>query len=159
MKNNFLNKSFILYFLISLILLVFGNILKMFSYNSFFENCSNPVFSIVHTINTGSAFGFFENSSFPLAIFGILVLILISVYIYKNRFINKLELFSICLFAAGTLGNLIERLRFGHVIDYINLSFINFPVFNSFDILITLGVFLYLIFALFDSGKENENSN
>ena len=159
MKNNFLNKAFIFYFLVSLILLDFGNGLKKISYNSFFNDFHNPIFSISHTANTGSAFGLFANSSLSLAIFGIFVLIFITVYVYKNNITSKLELLSVTLFTAGTLGNLIERLRFGYVTDYINLNFINFPVFNSFDIMISLGVFLYLIFVLFDMGKENGKSN
>ena len=66
---------------------------------------------------------------------------------------------SITLFSSGALGNLIERIQFGYVIDYINLNFINFPVFNMFDIMICLGVFLYFIFVVFDFGKEYGNSN
>ena len=158
MKNNILSKAFIFYFLMGLILLDFGNQIRKISYNSFFNDYSNPIFSIVHTTNTGSAFGLFENNSFPLAVFGFLVLIILTYYIYKNiTFNDKLELISWTLFAAGALGNLIERLRFGYVADYIKLNFVDFPIFNCFDIMICLGVFLYLIFVLLDLRKNDGN--
>ncbi len=160
MKNNSAKKALIFYFLMNLILLDFGNQLRKLSFNSYFDNYSNPVFSITHTTNTGSAFGLFANNPLPLAIFGVFALIFLTYYIYKNvTFNDKLELLSITLFSAGALGNVIERIRFGYVFDYINLSFVDFPVFNSFDIMICLGVFIYFIFALIDLRKDYGNSD
>ena len=158
MKNNSSKKALIFYFFMSLILLDFGNQLRKLSYNSFFENYSNPVFSVTHTENTGSAFGLFSGNSMILAIFGIFAVIFLTYYIYKNiTYENKIELLSITLFVSGALGNLIERIKFGYVVDYINLNFINFPIFNSFDVMICMGVFLYFIFILFDLRKDNGN--
>ena len=160
MKNSLTSRAMIFYFLMILILLDFGNSLSKLSYNPYLSDFSNPVFSIIHTTNTGSAFGLFKNNSFALAIFGIFALIFLTYYVYKNiTFNDKLELLAITVFSAGALGNLIERVRFGHVIDYINLNFINFPVFNAFDIMICLGVFLYFIFVLQDLRKENGNKS
>ena len=160
MKNSLTSRAMIFYFLMILILLDFGNSLRKLSYNPYLGDFSNPVFSIIHTTNTGSAFGLFRNNSFGLAIFGIFALIFLAYYVYKNiTFNDKLELLAITVFSAGALGNLIERVRFGHVIDYINLNFINFPVFNAFDIMICLGVFLYFIFVLQDLRKENGNKS
>ena len=160
MKNNSAKKALIFYFLMNLILLDFGNQIRKLSFNSFFDNYSNPVFSITHTTNTGSAFGLFPDNSLPLAVFGVLALAFLVYYIYKNvTFEDKLELIAITLFSAGALGNVVERIKFGYVFDYINLNFINFPVFNSFDIMICLGVFLYLIFTLVDLRKDYGNSD
>ena len=160
MKSSSSQKAFIFYFLMSIILLDFGNQIRKLSFNPFFDNFSNPVFSIIHTTNTGSAFGLFSNNPLPLAIFGIIALSFLTFYVYKNvTFNNKLELLSVTIFAAGALGNLIERVKFGYVIDYIKLNFISFPVFNGFDIMICLGVFLYFLFVLFDLRKEHETSN
>ncbi len=160
MKNSLTSRAMIFYFLMILILLDFGNSLRKLSYNPYLSDFSNPIFSIVHTTNTGSAFGLFRNNSFPLAIFGIFALIFLTYYVYKNiTFNDKLELLAITVFSAGALGNLIERVRFNHVIDYINLNFVNFPVFNAFDIMICLGVFLYFIFVLQDLRKEYGNKS
>ena len=143
-----------------LIISDFGNSLRKLSYNSFFDNYTNAIFSIKHTLNTGSAFGLFTDNSTSLAVFGFFVLAFITFYVYKySQFENKLELISLTFFASGALGNLIERLRFGYVIDYVKLNFINFPVFNFFDTMITLGVILYFIYVLFSTVNKNGNSD
>ena len=160
MENKQTQKAFIFYFLMNLILLDFGNQIRKLSFNSYFDNYSNPIFSITHTTNTGSAFGLFSDNSIPLALFGILVISFLIYYIYKNvTFNDKLELTAITLFSSGALGNLIERIKFGYVIDYINLNFIDFPIFNAFDIMICFGVFLYFIFVIIDLKAENGNSD
>jgi len=154
------NKAFIFYFLMSLILLDFGNQLKKISHNPYIENINNPIFSITHINNTGGAFGLFENSAIPFAIFGIIVILMITIFIYKEvDFEEKIILLSTTLFSAGTLGNLIERLRFGYVEDYIKLSFIDFPVFNSFDIMICLAVSLYLIYVITNNFLIKKDKN
>lgn len=148
-------KAVIFYFLMSLVLVDFGNQLRKISYNSFFEDFSNPIFSIIHTTNTGSAFSLFENHSQIIAYLGILILLFIILYVIKNiKLSDRTELLSITLFTAGTLGNIIERLTYGHVVDYIKLNFINFPIFNTFDIMICIGIILYTIFVLFFQKKE-----
>lgn len=144
-------RACIFYFLMSIIFWDFGNQLRKISYNSYFDDYKNPVFSIIHVDNTGSAFGLFQDSTFLLSVLGVIAVIIISFYVFKNiSFKDKIELFSLTIFMGGTLGNLYERIRFGHVVDYIKLNFISFPVFNAFDIMICIGVFLYIVFVLFD---------
>ena len=117
----------------------------------FHSDNKNSVFSIIHVDNTGSAFGLFQDSTFLLSVLGVIAVIFISFYVFKNiSFKDKIELFSLTIFMGGTLGNLYERIKFGHVVDYIKLNFISFPVFNAFDIMICIGVFLYIVFVLFD---------
>lgn len=144
-------RACIFYFLMSIIFWDFGNQLRKISYNSYFDDYKNPVFSIIHVDNSGSAFGLFQDSTFLLSVLGVIAVIFISFYVFKNiSFKDKIELFSLTIFMGGTLGNLYERIKFGHVVDYIKLNFINFPVFNAFDIMICIGVFLYIVFVLFD---------
>ena len=148
-------KAFIFYFLMSIIFLDFGNQLRKISFDSFFDNYSNPVFSITHLNNTGGAFSLFQNNAKLLAIFSLIAIGLLTFYVIKNISLQeKSELLAITLFSAGALGNLIERIKFGYVIDYIKLNFINFPVLNAFDVMICLGIFIYVIFVLFDTKKE-----
>ena len=150
-------KAFIFYFLMSIILLDFGNQIRKISYIDFFQNINNPFFSIQHAHNTGSAFSIFQNHAIILAYFGIALILFFSFYIIKYvKFSDKTILLSITLFSAGVLGNAIERLQFGYVVDYIKLNFINFPIFNTFDIMICTGCALYIIFSLFFQNKENK---
>lgn len=139
----------------SLILLDFGNQLRRISY---LYKIDNSIFSILHTNNTGSSFGLFQNNAHLLAYFGIGVIVFFIYYIYRYvSFNDKLILLSLTLFSAGVLGNVIERLKFGYVIDYIKLNFINFPIFNMFDIMICSGCVLYIVFVLFFSKKVSDN--
>ena len=154
-------KAYIFYFLMVLTLLDLGNQLRKISFNEQLENYTNPLFSIVHTLNTGSAFGFFSNNTKILATIGIFALIFLTFYVIKKiTFEDKWELISITLFSAGALGNLIERLSFGHVVDFIKLNFMDFPIFNVFDIMICTGVIIYFYIVLFEpKGKKLDNNN
>ncbi len=154
-------KAVIFYFLMSIIFLDFGNQIRKLSYFPSFENINNSVFQIVHLNNTGSAFNLFQNHTLFLSIFGIIAIIFAFIYVMFNLSFkkDKLVLFSITIFSGGTLGNLIERLHLGHVVDYIKLNFINFPVFNAFDIMICTGIFLYTIYVLFDNSDKVTDKN
>ena len=158
-------RAFIFYFLMTIIFYDFASQLKKLSYYKEALEINNPVFSIVHTQNTGGAFSVFQNNPYPLALFGIFAVVFLTIYVYKKiSFQDKAALLSITLFCAGTLGNLLERLKYHYVIDYFKLNFINFPIFNTFDIMICLGAIIYFIFVLFEfpikkQESKNENSN
>ncbi len=158
------SKALIFYFLMSLILLDFGRQIEIISYNPYFTNLKNPIFSIEHIYNTGSAFGMFQSATLFLSVFAICVSVLLFIFVYKNiNFKDKFLLLSLTLINAGTLGNLIERIKLHHVVDYIKLNFINFPIFNMFDIMICLGITIYVVFVLIDieqiKKRLNKNGN
>ena len=161
MKSNIHSKAMLFYFFMGIILLDFGNQIRKICVSEYLKNYSNPIFKISTTTNTGSAFGMLEEHSYYLALVGIFAVLFLTYYVYKKlTFNDKLELLAVTLFSFGTLGNLIERLKLGHVIDYIKLNFIDFPIFNAFDIMICLGTFLYFVFVLYDSRKlKNGNFN
>ena len=153
-------KALIFYFLMTIILLDFGNQLKELSFSPSIMSINNSIFSIVHSTNTGSAFSIFQNNAKTLAIFGIIVVLVILFEVFKNvSFNNKNELLALTLFSAGTLGNVIERLQFGYVIDYIKLNFINFPIFNAFDIMICVGIFVYCLDIILEFKKVKNGKN
>ena len=149
-------KACIFYFLMTIILLDFGTHLKSI-FLKYPAEISNQVFSVLLVKNTGSAFSLLQNHSDILAYFGFVVIFLIALQVFKNiTFDMKTSLLSLILFSAGALGNAIERVQFGHVVDYIKLNFINFPVFNAFDIMICVGIFLYCMQAFLDFKKEQQ---
>ena len=152
-------KACIFYFLMNIILLDFGNQIRKISYSPYLENFNNPIFSIFHINNTGSAFGLFQNGAIFLSFIGLFAVIVLAFYVFQNiKFSDKTALLSLTLFSSGTLGNLIERIQNGYVVDYIKLNFINFPIFNCFDIMISIGLILYICFILFSKdNKENTN--
>lgn len=153
-------KAFIFFFLMTVIFLDFARQLKKISFNSIIENINNPIFQIVHVNNSGGAFGIFENSALILAILGLVAVSYITGYVFKHVcFSDKLILLSSALFCAGTLGNVTERLKYGYVIDYIKLNFVDFPVFNSYDILICVGIIIYFIYIVLSYKKGDYDSN
>ena len=112
---------------------------------------------IIHITNTGSAFGAFQGYSLALTIVAILGFFLLSwlgVFIYRHypQLANTANRIALGLILGGDLGNLIDRLRFGRVTDFINPGF--FPVFNVADSAITIGVILVFYSILRDTIHE-----
>lgn len=103
----------------------------------------NDFFSLTYLQNKGIAFGFFQNAEFLFTITSAAIIIFILLLnFYKNT--NTLFLFSTCVIAGGALGNLIDRILRGFVVDYIYISI--FPaVFNFADACITIGAFILAI--------------
>lgn len=99
--------------------------------------------SITYLQNTGAAWSFMQgNSIFFLLVAFIAILIFIYLlYKYQN---NKLISLGIALMLTGTLGNLIDRIKFGFVTDMFKFDFINFPIFNIADMCLTFGVMILL---------------
>lgn len=118
------------------------------------------VIDFVYVKNTGAAFSFLADKTY-----GIIFLSCISVvfcigviwFMIKKKPQNKLLTISLALMLSGALGNVIDRISRGYVVDFIETTFIKFPVFNIADIAITLGAALVIIFVLFfDKSKNGE---
>jgi signal peptidase II len=105
------------------------------------------ILAFTYVTNTGAGFSLLSGMNTWLAVLSIIVLIII---IYFRKDIPKLSLMTI---SVGILGNLIDRVFYGSVIDFINFKF--WPVFNVADSLICIGV-IYWIIMLF---KENHIEN
>lgn len=112
------------------------------------------VLSFTYAQNTGAAFSMFQGQQWLFAIiFAVFTGVLIWLYAKKAIPFSKLEWFCLAAIYGGGLGNMIDRIRFGYVIDMIKTDFVNFPIFNVADSFITCGCIL-LIFSLFALNKE-----
>lgn len=110
---------------------------------------SNRIISIAYAENTGAAFSIMQHSTKILIALSILAIFGIFYFIIRNsETILKKELFFLSFLMAGILGNLYERTFLGHVRDFFDLTFINFPIFNISDILINIGVLGIIILIL-----------
>ena len=106
--------------------------------------------------NTGAAFGSFSNNTAVLSVItGIIILIGIIAIIAK-KITNKFLLTVAVMIISGGIGNLIDRIARGYVTDYIKVLFIDFPVFNFADILVTCGSFLLIIYLILDIYKDRK---
>ena len=102
-------------------------------------------FRLTHIHNTGAAFGLFQGQSFPLTIIasvGVAALLLYALF-FHHRFPfldNRLGNLALGLVLGGTVGNLIDRIRFGYVTDFIDFNF--WPAFNIADSAIVVGIII-----------------
>lgn len=99
---------------------------------------------LVH--NTGAAWGIFAGNTSALGIFSVAVCVfLLGFFVFNARSINVVQSFGIALIIAGGVGNAIDRFTQGYVTDFLQVTFIDFPVFNVADIGVTCGVVILLI--------------
>ncbi len=120
---------------------------------------STKIFSLQHIRNSGAAWSMMEGKTWFLILLPIVVCAVAFWYMYRIRKGSRLELFSIALMVAGGIGNLIDRIRLGEVVDYIKFEPINFPIFNFADICVVVGAILFCICALFLSSDSKKKEN
>ncbi len=114
------------------------------------------LFQFRYTENTGAAFSSFSDNTAVLSVFtGVILLaavILLLTHKIKSNFVNA----CIILACAGGLGNLIDRIRLGFVVDFIEPLFIDFAVFNFADCCITVGAFLLIGYQIYDLIRDHK---
>lgn len=112
---------------------------------------------LTHVTNTGAAFSLFSGSPVFLTLISVMLLLALCMFLFRSlRLTNSARTAAFCLLAGGA-GNLLDRMIFGGVTDYIRLLPIRFPVFNFADILVTGSILTLMILLLF--GKlEYENT-
>lgn len=102
---------------------------------------------LTYVQNIGAAWNIMSGNRIFLIAIAVLTLIFLFFYIKKQE-LKKFEKINLTLLIAGILGNLLDRIFYGYVIDYIdiNLFSYNFPVFNFADILIVVSAFAFFIY-------------
>ncbi|KRO27015.1 lipoprotein signal peptidase [Lactiplantibacillus fabifermentans DSM 21115] len=109
--------------------------------------------SLTNLHNSGAAWSILQGK---LSFFYLISVVALGVMVYLLWRLRDKRLyeFGIVLMIAGTLGNFIDRIRIGYVVDMFQLDFINFPIFNFADACLTFGVILILIAVLKDDSFE-----
>ena len=102
------------------------------------------IFTIEFVRNYGAAFNIFSGSRLFLSFISVISTIILSYFIFirENELINK---YGLSFILAGSIGNGIDRILNGYVIDFIKIKSIDFPVFNIADIVINIGVLILMI--------------
>jgi signal peptidase II len=101
------------------------------------------IFHLTFILNNGTAFGLMKGQNTLFAILSVVAMILILAYIRRNRDLGLTVSLALGLILGGAAGNLFDRIKFGHVIDF--LDFRVWPVFNVADSAITIGVSILVI--------------
>ena len=102
--------------------------------------------------NYGAAFNIFSGSRIFLSLISIIFSLLLIYLIFRKNTFNLFDLYAYSFILGGTIGNGIDRIYKGFVVDFINLNFINFPVFNVADISINIG-FIFLLYNIFKNKR------
>ena len=110
------------------------------------------LFNLDYVKNYGAAFNIFSGSRIFLSLISIFFSILLIYLILRKNNLNSFDLFSYSFILGGTVGNGIDRIYHGFVVDFINLNIINFPVFNIADISINIG-FIFLLYNIFKNNR------
>ncbi|MBE7020624.1 MAG: signal peptidase II [Ruminococcaceae bacterium] len=92
--------------------------------------------------NRGAAFGIMQNRQWFFIAVTLLIILAMLFYIIKYKPQNKLIKLSLFFIMSGGIGNLIDRIRLGYVVDFIDVRIINYPVFNVADCFVVIGAIL-----------------
>ena len=144
-----------LYFLSCSIFIIiidqFSKYLMFYNYKTVI-NKDFLLFKLDFVKNYGAAFNIFSGNRIFLSCISIIFSILLTYLILRKNTLNTYDLYSYSFILGGTIGNGIDRIFKGFVIDFINLNFINFPVFNIADISINIG-FIFLLYSIFKNKR------
>jgi len=144
-----------LYFLsLSIFIILIDQFTKylMFYNYKIFINKDFLLFRLDFVKNYGAAFNIFSGSRIFLSLISILFSIILIYLIFRKNTLNSIDLYSYSFILGGTIGNGIDRIYRGFVVDFINLNIINFPVFNIADISINIG-FIILLYNIFKNNR------
>lgn len=153
----------IIFAVVFLLSVLFDQITKLWASNVLKDGSSieiiNEFLRFSYVENRGAAFGILQNQKWFFIVVTIVMLAILSYMFFKTKNISFLSRFSIVLIVGGAIGNFIDRLKFGYVIDFIDVRFGNvydFPVFNIADVCVVIGTFLMIILIFFNKFEERE---
>lgn len=159
-----MDKKHIKCYVISIFAVIAGILLDQYTKILAIEKLKNQkpftiienVFQLYYLENRGAAFGVLQNQKL-FFIFSFVIIIIAVIYLYikvpvTRRFL-PLHMCSV-LIVSGAFGNVIDRLRFGYVVDFFYFELIDFPVFNVADIFVVIGVAVLAVLILFFYKEE-----
>lgn len=149
---------------ISLLLVVIDQIVKILVINKMALQQSiiviNNFFNITYVRNTGAAWSILSGNVLLLIMISVLALVTIYYYLIKDKDLNKIDIVSYSMLIGGIIGNLIDRIVHGYVIDYLDFKIFNynFPIFNIADTLIVISIIIIGISLIVGEYRE-QNRN
>lgn len=147
----------------TIVLVIIDQIIKFFCIEYLMEietiTIIEGILNFTYVENRGMAFGMFQGARWFFVVFTV-VLVIFMIYHYKTlgnaTKIHRLMRLSLILVMAGAIGNWIDRMFLGYVVDFLHVQFIDFPVFNFADILVVCGTIFYSILTMFFEAHSTE---
>lgn len=115
------------------------------------------IFEIVHVTNSGAAFGILQNAGPLLVVTSIIGMAAMCIYLFNPGFAHPLMRAGLALMLGGAIGNLIDRVANGRVVDFLKVP--HWPAFNFADSAITIGVLLLLWAMLQEPSRPATSEN
>ena len=112
------------------------------------------VIHLTYVENTGAAFGMMKNQRWLFMIVSTVAIIALLLYLFKKKTQPKLENLAIAFIVGGGIGNMIDRVFLGYVVDMIDFRLINFAVFNVADSFVCVGAGLLMLYIILSGVKE-----
>lgn len=144
-----------IYFIIIILGLIIDRLTKIYAVNNLMgKNVDGKLINLTYLENRGAAFGILQDKRLLFIILTCAIVIYLLYCFIKNiktspRILN----ISLALIISGAIGNFYDRLIQGYVVDFIEFSFVKFPVFNVADILVTVGCALMIIYIILHGDK------
>ncbi|MGO2961707.1 MAG: signal peptidase II [Carnobacterium maltaromaticum] len=148
----------IVYYALAAVILVIDQITKYLVVNNIdlyeVKEVIPGILSWMYIRNTGAAWSILEGQMWFFYIITFAVVIAVIYIMQKYAKGNWLFSLGLSLILAGALGNFIDRLRLGYVVDMIRLDFMNFPIFNVADMSLSIGVAVIILYVLLDEKNK-----
>lgn len=151
-----------LYIVLTVLMIALDQAVKYWAFTSLQAQRTIPlvenVFHLTYIENRGAAFSMFAqfDSRWIFVTLAVVISVVIGVALYKGWMQNALGRWSLVMVAAGAIGNAIDRVIRGFVVDLFDFRLIHFPVFNVADIFICVGAVLFIIYFLFQHKDEGQ---
>ncbi len=123
-------------------------------------------FSFTHIRNTGAAWGMLSNSRWVFITATAIALVVLPLVLYRYRKTHVMFGLSLSFIIGGAAGNMIDRIFLSYVVDFLEFTFIEFPVFNVADVFIVVGSAMMIVYILFidqdifvEKGKRGGSDN
>lgn len=114
-------------------------------------------FNLYYLENKGAAFGILQEKRILFLVLTSVIILGLVLFIWQNYSrLNSFTKIALSFLLAGAIGNYIDRLRFGYVIDFLSFKLLNsynFPVFNLADVFIVVSTFMVMLIVILDSSK------
>lgn len=117
------------------------------------------VFHLTYIKNTGMAFSLFQGGRWFFLVLTVAALTVMVLAVVKKWVTHPTGLWALAAIAGGAIGNLIDRVHLGYVVDMIDVEFMKFAVFNVADSFVVCGAILLVIYTLFFDKPKKENAH
>ena len=117
------------------------------------------VFNITYVKNTGASFGMMSGARWFFVAVTLILICAVIFYTVKNKIHDKLFLLSASFVIGGGIGNLIDRIATGAVVDFFDFCLIDFAIFNVADCFVVVGVILIVLYYILDDIKKHKGKS